>query len=622
MLEQPIVKAKATEPQKQTTSDAAVDSTWAAQPASGDWNTAANWSGGSVPTGSASFGASSQTAIVFSDPSGPSVGNLAFTAGAPSYTFTFTATSPALPTLAITGTGVNNDSTNIQHFIVTASSDSYTTAQLTFNNAANAGGDSVAYSVGPSTPLAKGGGAICFNDTSTAGSALFVIRTGSQTIAKGAKLLVGGEVSFNNSSSASTARFTIYGTTGTDGDTFGNAVFRDTATAANAVFTNIGGTVDKGDGGNTEFYDSATGAQGLYYNFGATIAGGNGGDVAFNGTSTAGKGKYQNYAAPVAAGNGGVTSFNNNYIPAPLPVNEGASAGNGLFINYGADASDQGGGHTSFSAITGSPTAANGTFVNYGSAVPATEPVKGQFLPSVYGHTIFSVSLKDRTTLYSPNAGSGIFWNLPGTVADAPGGATEFTVYPIVDGGPTDAVNAPTAGTATCINLGAVVPGAWGGKTSFGGTSSAANAQLIAAGGFLGGGGGTVAFEDMATGGSATIRLQGNGTLDVSYSNQSTLTIGELDLSGGCIATSLGKYLTCVAVSGNLSVSAGPVTFAFTGGDGFDPTATYTILTAAGLANCNLAQFAGNAVNGASPTFAIVGTSLTVSFGATAATHH
>src|SRR5215203_5714590 len=44
----------------------AQNATWRANPDSGNFNTAANWSPGTVPTGIASFGSSSRTAISFS----------------------------------------------------------------------------------------------------------------------------------------------------------------------------------------------------------------------------------------------------------------------------------------------------------------------------------------------------------------------------------------------------------------------------------------------------------------------------------------------------------------------------------------------------------------------------
>ncbi|QKQ25640.1 hypothetical protein [Candidatus Reidiella endopervernicosa] len=112
--------------------------------------------------------------------------------------------------------------------------------QLMFTNTATAGGGDNYYCAGPETQQGYGG-VISFCDKATAGSASFKAWTGAGAPPKGST--VGGEISFSNSASAGTARFSIYGTLGSDGDTFGNVVFHDTATAKNATFTNVGGTV-------------------------------------------------------------------------------------------------------------------------------------------------------------------------------------------------------------------------------------------------------------------------------------------------------------------------------------------------------------------------------------------
>ncbi len=73
-------------------------STWSAQPATGEWNTATNWNPAAVPTNTATFATSFQTAITFSPSSAATVNNIEFAADAPPYVFTFgsSATTPAL----------------------------------------------------------------------------------------------------------------------------------------------------------------------------------------------------------------------------------------------------------------------------------------------------------------------------------------------------------------------------------------------------------------------------------------------------------------------------------------------------------------------------------------------
>lgn len=555
-----------------------------------------------MPTNTASFGTSSQTGIAFEASNSATVDSIAFGAGAPSYTFTFNSPAPNAPALTIAGEGVSNNSASIQRFVVASSAITYKQPQLKFTNSATAGGDDVFYSAGPTTPTDAGGGVIGFSGNSTAGAATFTVTTGAGTPPR--QSTVGGEVSFSDSSSAGTARFTIYGSTSTtDGDTFGNTVFHDTATAADAAFTNAGGTVSGGDGGNTQFYDNATAANGLFHNMGGTVKGANGGDVAFDGTSTAANGTYQNYAATGSGGYGGVTSFNNN-PPSLNTVTQGASAGGGGFFNYGATAAGQGGGHTFFTGKYGSATAGGGTFINYGSAVAGSA--------SSAGHTVFSISLPQKTN-YCPVAGNGIFWNFPGTAAGAAGGYTEFTVY-ANGGAPIAGSKGPTAGNAKIFNVGAITEGASGGQTSFSGTSSAENAQLIAIGGNNGGYGGKIAFYDESSGGAATVRLYGNGTLDISNYGQPSLTIGDLELAPGSIETSLGTETPCLVLSGTLTITATSAAFYFESGTGFEANTPYTILTAPNLSGFTADQFTGNTLSQGSPTFSIVGNDLQVSF--------
>ena len=615
---------------------AGTNATWSSNATGSLWNAAANWGPATVPTDTATFGPSSQRAITFAPGSRASIDRIEFGPGADAYTLTFTEASPTQPTLTIAGAGVANASSSSQLLKVAAFAASRNTPQLAFTNSASAGGSSMRYNVGPADPSGQGGGVIRFYNTSTAGAASFEVTTGSGTPPK-QNSTVGGEVTFSETASAGTARFTTYGSTSTtDGDTFGNVVFHDNATAAEATFTNTGGTVEKGDGGNTQFYDTATAGNGVFHNLGASIARGNGGDVAFDGTATAADGHFHNYPATASGGYGGVTSFNNNC--PQMPSDQGSSAGHGHFFTYGATAAGQYGGHVYFTAKYGSPTAANGTFINHGASVPGSAASAGR--------TVFSISLPQLPGVsYSPTAGSGVFLNLPGSAAGAPGGVTAFTVYtgevtyPCTDAAPKAGAAAtarsakpvraavaigPNAGNATIVSFGGKMQGANGGQTTFGtlygsqgAVCSAANAHLVAMGGSNGGNGGTIVFLPSSSGGSATIRLSGNGTLDVSQSGQ-TLAIAGMDLSGGIIACSLGTQTTNVVVTGNVNIWT-PVTFNFVAGTGFEEGTAYTILTAPNLSGYAATQFSGNPVNQATPAFRIVGNSLQVTFDSTGA---
>src|SRR5882757_8660490 len=68
----------------------AQDATWLTNPGSGDFNTPTNWTAG-VPTGIASFGTSSTTALTFS--ASRNLDGFTFNSGAPAYTFNLTSGS-------------------------------------------------------------------------------------------------------------------------------------------------------------------------------------------------------------------------------------------------------------------------------------------------------------------------------------------------------------------------------------------------------------------------------------------------------------------------------------------------------------------------------------------------
>ncbi len=567
-------------------------STWKNQPASDEWNAADNWVPAGIPTEQAAFTASSQTAISFSASGEARVGNIEFDDSAPAYSFTFGPS--ATPALTITGRGVANRSGKQQSFIIAATSSGYHDPQLKFINSASAGGDDIFYCAGPESEQGYGGGVICFCDEATAGSASFKAWTGAA--APPQHNTVGGEISFCDSSSADTARFTVYGSLGADGDTFGNVVFHDTATAAHATFTNVGGTVSGGDGGNTQFYGNSTADCGTFYNRGGSHDTANGGDVAFDATANGAHGHYYNYAAKVAGAYGGVTSFNNN---PPDTATQGASAGNGAYFNYGArDGERGGGGHLEFSARYGSPTAANASIVNYGSAIDAK---------SSAGHTIFSINLPSD---YFPTAGNATFHNHPAVSAEGAAGFTEFAVYGSGGGG-----NVPTAGNGTFLNLGATMAKAAGGYTVFSDTSSAGSATLIAYGGINGGYGGRILFCGDASGGTAKVQLFGNGELDIGDHTQG-VTIDTLELNGGIVVVRLGTNTTSLIVSGALSLNSKQVEFSFWKKDqgGFAFNTPYTILSNANLSGFTPDQFKGNSIDGVEPTFSIAGDQLQVSY--------
>ncbi len=575
------------------------DASWEAEAGQDDWNAPANWSGAQVPTGQAHFGASAQTVVGFSRPAGAEVAGLSFAPGAPGFTFCFGAASPAAPTLAITGAGVDNASMAQQNFIVAATSASLHTPQLQFSNQASAGAANNFYCAGPVNAQGAGGGVIRFVGQASAGAARFMAWTGAGVPPRQGST-VGGEISFGDDSTADSASFVVYGSLGPDGDTFGNAVFHDRSTAARARFTNVGGTVAGGDGGNTQFYDQSSAAQALFHNLGGTVAKANGGDVAFDGTASGAQGQYFNHAASAAGAYGGVTSFNNN---PPHMASGGATAGQGLYVNFGACHGAQGGGgHVEFSAKYGSPSAATAIFHNHGSDVAS---------PASAGHTIFSINTP---TPYFPTAAQGTFYNHPAAAAGGAAGYTQFAVYASQApgaGAPGATGAPPTAGQGTFITLGGHAAGVAGGYTVFSGAASAGEAVLIAYGGSRGGGGGRIVFRDTATADAASVYLSDNAELDLS-AHQGGLRVANLDLAGGVLRMPVGGSSAPIAVSGRLALR-GAAAFAFQG-TAAATGAPITLLTAPNLAEFTAEQFTGNDLGGKAPAFTIVGQSLQVHF--------
>ncbi len=239
----------------------AQDATWLAAPATGDFNTATNWDVGSVPSGTAFFGASTVTNLTFS--AGATVNGWTFNVGAPSYTFTDVG-----HTLQFNGAGI----------VISGGGVSVTdnAGEIDFNNSSSAGGANL---------LLTNGGLLYFRNSSTAGTA-------AVTIAGAA-----GEVDFYNNSSAGTATFA--------NNTGGRMNFRDNSSAGNAVVNNSG---------HLFFFDNAIAANATVTNTGlvsfnnsssadnAILDINSGGFLNFNNSSTAG-------SAKITANSGGEVDF-------------------------------------------------------------------------------------------------------------------------------------------------------------------------------------------------------------------------------------------------------------------------------------------------------------------------
>ena len=229
------------------TSSLAGSATWILNPATGNWNTAANWNPATVPNGLsdvATFAVSNVTDVSLS--SSVTLNGIVFQAGASE----FTITSPsAFATFLINGAGVTNNSGAEQTFVTAAQGRDQ--GGITFAGSATAG-DATYMNNGAAVRSSFGGNTSFFN-TSTADSAAFVADGGQ---ANGAD---GGGVIFFDSSTAGSASFTVNGGT-VSGATGGHLEFGNTSTADHATIIANGGT-NGGGGGTIFFLDDSLGGR-------------------------------------------------------------------------------------------------------------------------------------------------------------------------------------------------------------------------------------------------------------------------------------------------------------------------------------------------------------------------
>jgi autotransporter-associated beta strand protein len=310
---------------------------WNLNPASGDWNTATNWTPMTVPNGPAdiaTFGLSNTANVSISANS--EVSGITFSAAA-SNPYTITASAGFVLTLS--GSGIANDSGIAQNFVAAPSGRDANAIRLAFKNGTTAGTGTF-FTMNGGTAVNPGPGWTAFWDSSSAGDGTF---TNNGPTAIGT--FGGGATGFNNSASANNATFiNIGGTVHTQfGGDQGLTFFNDTATASHANFTNNAATVSGAHGGATAFDSNSTAADGSFDNNGAIIGGaGTGFDsgsgmTRFFRTSSAANGNFVNEASTASGSGGGFTEFY-----------ESSSAGNGTFIAAKATITGAGGGQIFF----------------------------------------------------------------------------------------------------------------------------------------------------------------------------------------------------------------------------------------------------------------------------------
>lgn len=260
----------------------------------------------------------------------------------------------------------------------------------------------------------------------------------------------------------------------------GQIIFQNSATAANAIFTNNAATIDGATGGSTQFFGNASAGHGNFTNVDGISSDSAGGFTEFRGNSSAANGTFTNNAGaggavfPLAGG----TAFYDT-----------ATAGNATITNGGVDA-----GCTQFN---NSSTAGSSHIMNEPGIAPN------------YGRTVF---------VDNSSAGSSVITTVGPTVNGGDGGYITFFY------------GSPSAANATFINNGATAGDALGGLTELS-VGTAANATFIANGGTNGGGGGRIEFTNSLDGGTARVEVFGNGLFDL-FNFVGNMTIGSLEGDG------------------------------------------------------------------------------------------
>jgi hypothetical protein len=474
------------------------NASWQATAATGDWNTASNWTAGGPPNGfsdTATFDVSTITGVSLS--ANTEVNSIVFDSGASAYTVTTNTSASTQFGLTISGTGIVNDSGETQNFV-------------TSNNG--------------------GLGFVQFMNSATAGTMTsFTIRGG--LTGAGA----GSELDFFNTSTATSANVTTNG--GTSGFGGGVTRFFDNSTAAHAVFTTNGGM--GGGGGETQFHNSSTAGNGAFTNNGGTASGSSGGRTVFgsfsNDTATAANATITNNGATNSNAIGGVTQFYDN-----------TTAANSTIINNGAAVIGQlgGGGSTDFlgSSTAGgsSGTAGNATLIANGGLVVGAEggviyfaaaSTGGTARVEVFGNGSLDISAHDSSavTVGSVEGTGNVFLGRRTLTVGSNNLSTTFSGT-MQDGGQGGGVGGSFAkiGSGTLALSG---PNTYtGGTTVSGGTllvnntSGSGSGTLNVNAGALGGTGKIVGAVTVGTGsgpGSVLSPGQSLGTLTI----QSTLTL-------------------------------------------------------------------------------------------------
>jgi len=239
--------------------------TWDLNPTSNDWSTAANWTPETVPNGptdTATFSLSNVTdPFVNMD---IEVAATIFDVGASAYEISL----EGLHTFTLSGTGVMNNSGQVQTFVLNPE------YHLRFTNSATAGSQTNIQ-----------GGTVEFDDTSSAGSSTFTIVQGEiqfrdHSSAADGIFMVGGldqppgtfaQIFFFEHSSAGNGYFVVNSSSSPDLENHGFVVLDENAIADSPTFINMPSSFVGGVGGLTNIIGSA--GNGTFVAAGSSVQG-------------------------------------------------------------------------------------------------------------------------------------------------------------------------------------------------------------------------------------------------------------------------------------------------------------------------------------------------------------
>ncbi|MBR0845927.1 autotransporter domain-containing protein [Bradyrhizobium liaoningense] len=487
----------------------AQDATWLASPGSVGYIDGANWDTGTMPTGTAYFGATNTSNLVISSAS--TIGGWTFNAGAPAYTFDNYNWAIGFNGAGIAVNGGSVAITNT-HF-----------GTVTFYNSSTAGS---------ATITNNSYGFTSFYDTSSAGSASIINHSGgslsfyNSSTAGGASITNSGVVSFSNSSTAGTAVITGGGT----------LIFQDSSTAGSASITANGGVYFR----NTSTAGSAsiTIAHWLY----------------FNDNSTAGS------AALLINAGGRVDFSNTSGLNGDNKVSAGSIAGGGTFY-LGADELTTG--SNNLSTEVGGVIADGG---NIGGTGGALVKIGIGTLTLSGANTYTGGTTINSGTLQLGSAGG--IGSILGTVTVGSGATFDVVnadtsgITGISNSGATNFRNSTSAGSATVVNNGNLVfyntSTAGSARVTnndqmrFTGTSTAGNASIT--------NNHQLTFDSSATAGSATVTNNNQLAFDTNATAGSVLimNVGHTQFSGSSTAGNAQLFNASAGSVFDLSMTSGP----------------------------------------------------------------